>query len=96
MIFFQMDGIDRIKMAAFQQMKDRLDALALDITAGVTKGEYVEFITTIADLFNSEKQHAELIDGCRSMVEKIKQHTSKDRLNRLKQLINNAEKRPTF
>ena len=41
-------------MAAFQQMKDRLDALALDITAGVTKGEkaeatykYVEFITTI-------------------------------------------------
>ena len=56
MIFFQMDGIDRIKMAAFQQMKDRLDALALDITAGVTKGEkaeatykYVEFITTIAD-----------------------------------------------
>ena len=52
--------------------------------------------STIADLFNSEKQHAELIDGCRSMVEKIKQHTSKDRLNRLKQLINNAEKRPTF
>ena len=51
-----MDGIDQIKMTAFQQVKDRLDTLALDISAGVTKGEkaeatykYVEFITTIAD-----------------------------------------------